>query len=52
MDEITAGARLRTLRRWRGLTQAEPAGLAAAGGSGRAGGRELRGMAARMGGPH
>ena len=28
MDEITAGARLRTLRRWRGKTQAELAGLA------------------------
>lgn len=28
MDEITIGARLRTLRRWRGKTQAELAGLA------------------------
>lgn len=28
MDEITIGARLRTLRRWRGLTQAELAGQA------------------------
>lgn len=29
MDEITIGARLRTLRRWRGKTQVELAGLAA-----------------------
>lgn len=28
MDEITIGARLRTLRRWRGMTQVELAGLA------------------------
>jgi transcriptional regulator with XRE-family HTH domain len=28
MDEITTGARLRTLRRWRGMTQVELAGLA------------------------
>lgn len=28
MDEITIGARLRTLRRWRGLSQVELAGLA------------------------
>ena len=28
MDEITIGARLRTLRRWRGKTQVELAGLA------------------------
>lgn len=28
MDEVTIGARLRTLRRWRGKTQAELAGLA------------------------
>ncbi|HET7017044.1 MAG TPA: helix-turn-helix transcriptional regulator [Streptosporangiaceae bacterium] len=28
MDEVTVGARLRTLRRWRGMTQAEVAGLA------------------------
>jgi transcriptional regulator with XRE-family HTH domain len=28
VDEITIGARLRTLRRWRGKTQAELAGLA------------------------
>lgn len=28
MDEITIGARLRSLRRWRGMTQAEVAGLA------------------------
>jgi transcriptional regulator with XRE-family HTH domain len=28
MDEVTAGARLRTLRRWRGKTQVELAGLA------------------------
>jgi transcriptional regulator with XRE-family HTH domain len=27
MDEVTIGARLRTLRRWRGMTQAELAGL-------------------------
>jgi transcriptional regulator with XRE-family HTH domain len=27
VDEITIGARLRTLRRWRGMTQAEVAGL-------------------------
>src|SRR5690349_16298025 len=27
MDEITIGARLRTLRRWRGMTQTELAGL-------------------------
>jgi len=28
VDEITIGARLRTLRRWRGKTQVELAGLA------------------------
>src|SRR5271155_860631 len=28
MDEITIGARLRPLRRWRGMTQVELAGLA------------------------
>jgi transcriptional regulator with XRE-family HTH domain len=28
VDEITIGARLRTLRRWRGMTQVELAGLA------------------------
>src|SRR5215471_12243220 len=28
MDEVTIGARLRTLRRWRGMTQVELAGLA------------------------
>src|SRR5579875_3424162 len=28
MDDITIGARLRTLRRWRGMTQVELAGLA------------------------
>jgi transcriptional regulator with XRE-family HTH domain len=28
VDETTIGARLRTLRRWRGMTQVEPAGLA------------------------
>jgi transcriptional regulator with XRE-family HTH domain len=28
VDEVTIGARLRTLRRWRGVTQAELAGLA------------------------
>jgi transcriptional regulator with XRE-family HTH domain len=28
MDEVTIGARLRTLRRWRGMTQVEVAGLA------------------------
>lgn len=28
MDEVALGARLRTLRRWRGLTQSELAGLA------------------------
>lgn len=28
MDEITIGARLRTLRRWRGKSQVELAGLA------------------------
>jgi transcriptional regulator with XRE-family HTH domain len=27
MDEVMIGARLRTLRRWRGMTQAELAGL-------------------------
>ena len=29
MDEATIGARLRILRRWRGMTQVELAGLAA-----------------------